>query len=140
MVRAYYFAPALDFLGLKDEDILGKVLVNNEFETTDLQRVAWKQEINILKEQLMEVNSGDIILEYTIPRIGHRIDAVYIFQGIVFVLEFKIGEHQYRKADADQVMDYALDLKYFHEESKNLYIVPMLIASEASDAISIGTI
>ena len=135
MVRAYYFAPALDFLGLTDEDILGKVLVNNEFETTDLQRVAWKQEINILKEQLMEVNSGDIILEYTIPRIGHRIDAVYIFQGIVFVLEFKIGEHQYRKADADQVMDYALDLKYFHEESKNLYIVPMLIASEASDKI-----
>jgi len=56
---------------------------------------------------------------------------VCIIDGIVFLLEFKVGDREYRKSTEDQVMDYALDLKYFHEVSKDRYIIPISIATEA---------
>ena len=72
-----------------------------------------------------------IAFEYTIPRIGHRIDVVCIIHGLIFLLEFKVGDSEYRKSTADQVMDYALDLKYFHELSADRYIIPISIPTEA---------
>ncbi|MEG0108239.1 MAG: hypothetical protein RR705_05245, partial [Lachnospiraceae bacterium] len=102
----------------EDDAILGQLLINDEFETTDLQKNAWRKEIAILKEQLVDFAHGDICFEYTIPRIGHRIDAVCIVNGVIILLEFKVGDSAHKKTTEDQVMDYALDLKYFHEASK----------------------
>ena len=93
------------------------MLIHNEYETSDLQKLAWKAEIQILKCQLNEL-CGDVIFEYTIPRMGHRVDTVCIIEGIIFLFEFKVGDNEYKKTTIDQVMDYALDLKYCHEESK----------------------
>ena len=106
-------------------------MVSDEFSTTDLQKNAWRKEIDILQDQLRSVESGDIAFEYTIPRIGHRIDVVCIIHGLIFLLEFKVGDSEYRKSTADQVMDYALDLKYFHELSADRYIIPISIPTEA---------
>lgn len=131
MAKEYYISSIKDFLVESDEVILGKLHINDEFETTDLQNNAWKEEIAILKEQLSNVNSGDIVFEYTIPRIGSRIDVVLLIEGMLFLLEFKVGASSYLKAAKDQVMDYALDLKYFHEESKDRKIIPILIATKA---------
>ena len=77
------------------------------------------------------MNKGQIAFEYSIPRMGHRIDVVCIIDGLIFLLEFKVGEREYRKSIEDQVMDYALDLKYFHELSRNRYIIPMIIPTDA---------
>lgn len=106
-------------------------MVSDEFSTTDLQKNAWRKEIDILQDQLRSVENGDIAFEYTIPRIGHRIDVVCIIRGLIFLLEFKVGDSEYRKSTADQVMDYALDLKYFHELSADRYIIPISIPTEA---------
>lgn len=129
--REYYLSSIKDFLEIDENSILGQLLINDEFETTDLQKNSWKKEITILKHQLTSFSRGDICFEYTIPRIGHRIDVVCIIDGIVFLLEFKVGDREYRKSMEDQVMDYALDLKYFHEASKDRYIIPIGIATEA---------
>lgn len=129
--REYYSSSIRDFLEIDENSILGQLLINDEFETTDLQKNSWKKEITILKQQLASFSRGDICFEYTIPRIGHRIDVVCIIDGIVFLLEFKVGDREYRKSMEDQVMDYALDLKYFHEVSKDRYIIPIGIATEA---------
>lgn len=75
---------------------------------------------------------GAIIFEYTIPRIGDRIDVACIINGIIFALEFKVNNTEYLPTDEEQVVDYALDLKYFHEESEQRHIVPMLIATDAA--------
>lgn len=107
------------------------MLIHDEFETSDLQKLAWKAEIQILKRQLEEFR-GDVIFEYTIPRMGHRVDTVCIIEGIIFLFEFKVGDNEYKKTTIDQVMDYALDLKYFHEESKRRYIVPICVSTKAS--------
>src|SRR5262249_40921358 len=46
-------------------------------------------------------------------------------------LEFKVNESEFTSSARDQVCDYALDLKNFHETSHDLPIAPVLIATEA---------
>ena len=129
--REYYIDSINNFIDADEENVLGQLLIHNEYETSDLQKLAWKAEIQILKCQLNEF-CGDVIFEYTIPRMGHRVDTVCIIEGIIFLFEFKVGDNEHKKATIDQVMDYALDLKYFHEESKRRYIVPICVSTKAS--------
>lgn len=130
--REYYFDSINNFIVKDEENILGQLLIHDEFETSDLQKFAWKAEIQILKHQLEEFD-GDVIFEYTIPRMGHRVDTVCIIEGIIFLFEFKVGDNEYKKTTVDQVMDYALDLKYFHEESKQRYVVPVCVSTKAPE-------
>lgn len=129
--REYYTDSIKNFIVADEENVFGQLLIHDEFETSDLQKLAWKAEIQILKRQLEEFR-GDVIFEYTIPRMGHRVDTVCIIEGIIFLFEFKVGDNEYKKTAIDQVMDYALDLKYFHEESKRRYIVPICVSTKAS--------
>lgn len=132
MPKAYYDNTISGFLITSDETILGRLLISDEFKTTAEQKNSWRSEIEILKRQLRHVQDGSIIFEYTIPRIGDRIDVACIINGIIFVLEFKVNNVEYLPTDEEQVVDYALDLKYFHEESEHRHIVPMLIATDAA--------
>ena len=132
MAKAYYYNTINDFLSTSTEAIQGKILINDEFRATTEQRNAWMDEIEIMKNQLSLLQEdGSIIFEYTVPRIGSRIDVTIILHGIIFVLEFKVNAIDYLSEDEEQVVDYALDLKYFHEESEKRYIVPILVATEA---------
>lgn len=131
--RAYYSSKISSFLTQDINYILGQLLIYDEFQTTDLQKNAWKYEIQILQQNLHPFSDGDIAFEYTIPRLGHRIDVICIIKGVIFVLEFKIGSSEHKRSTADQVMDYALDLKYFHQKSKYRYIVPIDISTDAPD-------
>lgn len=63
---------------------------------------------------------------------GKRADVVFVVAGIIFVLEYKVGAHQFNGADRDQVLDYALDLKNFHLGSHRRTIVPILVATNAA--------
>ncbi len=134
MRREYYSASISAFLNADVDTILGQLLIHDEFKTTDMQKNAWCREIEILQKQLSEFADGEIAFEYTIPRIGHRIDVVCFIRGIIFLLEFKVGEREYKKSTDDQVMDYALDLKYFHEASKERCVVPVSVPTEAPEA------
>jgi hypothetical protein len=131
MKREYYSSTIKEFKLADPEWIWGQLLINDEFETTDLQKNAWRDEITIMKRQLSEITRGEIAFEYTIPRVGHRVDIVLIIDGTIFLLEFKVGDRDYKKTTDDQVMDYALDLKYFHEASNNKYIIPINVSTEA---------
>lgn len=62
---------------------------------------------------------------------GRRIDAVLLIGPVAFVIEFKVGESGFDRASVDQVWDYSLDLKNFHEASHSISIVPILIATKA---------
>lgn len=131
MQRVYYESSLQDFLQRDENLILGILTRNNEYALEDLQRNAWLAEIRILKKQLEVFETGHIIFEYTIPRIGERIDVVYLKSGLVFSLEFKVGEKNYSRSAIDQVTDYVLDLKNFHKASHNRILVPILVATEA---------
>jgi len=133
MKREYYFNQIDSFLGEDVFEILGKLTDKNDFDLGQNQRNAWIEEINILQE-VLKPYSGSIYFEYSIPRMGKRIDVLLIIGAIIFVFEFKIGEKEYYSSAIDQVWDYALDLKNFHSSSHEQYVVPVLIATEAKDA------
>ena len=64
---------------------------------------------------------------------GRRIDVVLVIGPVVFAIEFKVGEKAFDRAAIDQVWDYGLDLKNFHEASQDASIIPILIATEATE-------
>jgi hypothetical protein len=85
-------------------------------------------QIRLLQEHL-HCLPGSLFLEFSILRMGRRIDAVILTGPVVFVIEFKVGETAFDRTALDQVWDYALDLKNFHEGSHAAPIVPVLIAT-----------
>lgn len=131
MNRYYYSASIQEFLRDSDTNILGSLAKANTFELEPTQRNAWLEEIQVLKASLQPNWDGQILLEYSIPRMGKRIDAVVLFSRAVVVVEFKIGARHFDGYARDQVMDYALDLKYFHQQSADALVVPVLVATDA---------
>lgn len=133
-LRSYYSAPITEFLRQSDREILGIIHANNiSAETTIQQSNTWEAEIAILKDQLRSFSEGRIIFEYTIPRMGKRVDTVVLYRSIVFLLEFKVGDKEYRDSTYDQVYDYALDLRNFQKESHNKLIACLMISTKAPE-------
>lgn len=141
MVKRYFHGDTIEgFLTMPEAQIIGILTTAHtslHASLQGLQNDAWREEIALLKDILVQyIGRGHIYFEYTIPRMGRRIDVVLLLDGVVLILEFKAFNEQYTKADIAQVWDYALDLKNFHEQSHNRPIVPILVATEAVDATS----
>ena len=130
--RCLYNSEIDAFLKKDKETIFGLLCENYHGDALTTTREAWMKEIEILQKTLVSLNSesGQIIFEYDIPRLGKRIDVVLLLNGIVFCLEFKVGEAVIYENDIDQVLDYALDLKNFHKYSQEALIAPILIATK----------
>ncbi len=132
MQRSFYSDTIIEFCKSSSDEILGSIATKNDFSLELTQKEAWLQEIKILREVLNNYQ-GKIFFEYSIPRMGRRIDVVLIIKNVIFVLEFKVGDRDFLLSASDQVLDYALDLKNFHETSHQHLIAPILIATEAKD-------
>lgn len=133
--RYFYYDSISSFLTQSENEIKGKLAFHDEYDTAATQKFAWEEEILLLKSVLkpFENEHGWIAFEYTIPRLGKRIDVVLLLRERVFVLEFKAGEENFNHHDVDQVMDYALDLKHFHQGSADRLIIPILVATESQE-------
>ncbi len=130
--RCLYLSDFKSFIESDPYSILGRIhdaFHGQALTTTD---EAWNSEINLLQSVLVPWKDEDaeIIFEYDIPRLGKRIDAVLLLRGIIFCLEFKVGQKDALQSDVEQVMDYALDLKNFHRYSHDRIIVPILILTK----------
>lgn len=100
--RSYYSASIAEFLQQSNSEIMGTIHSNDiSAETTIQQSNTWETEVQILKNQMRSFSRGRIIFEYTIPRMGKRVDAVVLYKNIVFLLEFKCGDTEYRKTTYD---------------------------------------
>jgi hypothetical protein len=129
--RAYYAADVATFESSSAESIFGHLTINTDFTIEISQRNAWGAQIRILKMALSGLE-GALFLEFVVPRLGSRIDAVVVSGPVLFVVEFKVGAETFTREDINQVWDYALDLKNFHQESHAAAIVPILVATHAS--------
>lgn len=126
----YYRNTISDFLQKNTDEIIGSITRANEFDVMFFQNKSWELQIPILKNALQDFQ-GEIFFEFTIPRMGKRVDTLIIIKNIVFVVEFKVGESHFLNSNIEQVWDYALDLKNFHKTSHNVVLVPVLIATES---------
>jgi hypothetical protein len=129
--RAWYSASIPEFLQVQADTILGRLAAKSEFSVLPSQRDAWLAQIAFLQKTLAGLH-GAIFLEFNVPRMGRRIDAVLLIGPVVFVVEFKVGGIVFERAAVDQVWDYALDLKNFHEASHSVSLAPILIATGAT--------
>lgn len=134
--RYYYAADLTTFLTSPNNAIIGELQTNSAFDIELTQSYAWEGQISLLK-QVLAGKKGKIYFEFSVPRMGKRIDVVVIIGAVVFVLEFKLGSDVYTRAAIEQVWDYALDLKNFHKPSHKIYVAPLLIATEAQGQISL---
>lgn len=139
MDRAYYSDSIAGFLDRDPDAILGELVRRagadgSQIETT--QTDAWGEQVRILKQALAQYRDrGSVYFEYSIPRLGKRIDVLALIDGVIFVIEFKVGEATFTRQALDQVCDYALDLKNFHETSHDAPIAPIVVPTLApSDA------
>ena len=130
--RYWYGASISDFVNESSDAVVGHLATNAEFALLPTQRDAWLGQIAFLRSQLSNLR-GSIFFEFSIPRMGRRIDVVLVIGAVVFAVEFKVGEKTLERAAKDQVWDYALDLKNFHKASHHIAIVPILIATEATN-------
>lgn len=121
------------FLATDPYEVLGALSAAHIYDLEVEQRQAWEEELNILRVALRGL-SGTLCLEFDVPRLGSRIDAVLVSGPAIFPIEFKCGERQFRLPDYNQAWDYALDLKNFHAASHDAPICPVLVATESDTA------
>ena len=126
------------FIEADPYSVLGQIQSAYHGKGQDTSTDAWSGEILLLQKTLLpwKDEEGEIIFEYDIPRLGKRIDVVLLLRGIIFCLEFKVGQKDALQTDVEQVMDYALDLKNFHRYSHDRVIVPILIPTKHKSSSS----
>ncbi len=143
MRQAYYSNTLSNFLSDSADAIVGQLNLG----ITDYKYIwtrttaSWSTSIQIFKDNFSELikeygsaKNWTLLLEYEIPRLLRRIDAVLIADDIIFVIEYKDDRKEYRVADKRQAEDYAMDLQDFHLGSRGKTIVPILLSPDAIDA------
>lgn len=126
------------FLEHPNSDVIAALALNSTFSVEPTQRDAWVEQIEIMRRALAPYREqGLIAFEFAVPRVGRRIDVLLALRHIIVVIEFKVGERRFTADATDQVWDYALDLKNFHSTSHDKAIVPILVATRASTAVSV---
>ncbi|MBS0556165.1 MAG: DUF2075 domain-containing protein [Proteobacteria bacterium] len=136
MQRWGYAGAIDDFLSDSPEQVFGKIVAQSTFADLLSQRSAWIEEVSALRTVLREWvgTPGAVYFEYTIPRLGGRADVLLVLGPVLFVIEFKVGAESFNRDAIDQVWDYALDLKNFHEASHHIAILPVLVVTAAPAA------
>lgn len=132
MKRSYYQNTTDKFLAEDNNSIFGQLAKNHQHDLEDQQKNAWLKQIEFLKSFLKDIQ-GNIYFEFSIPRMGKRVDNILIANNFIFVIEFKVGDKHYAKDAQYQTIDYCLDLLNFHEGSHGKTIIPILVATKAAN-------
>ena len=128
-LRYYYSESIRGFLLREPDDIVGKLTMASPYKVDIDTKSSWFDEIQVMKTVLTDnVDRGSVYFEYSIPRMGRRVDIVLLIDGLVFILEFKTGTEQVNHREAMiQAWDYALDLKNFQEGSIDRFLFPIAV-------------
>ncbi len=87
-IRRWWYADTIaGFLRSSDEQVVGALSLGSTFDVTEEQIRAWKTQISVLRQALAGY-SGKVYFEYTVPRLGGRIDVLALIDGVLFVVGF----------------------------------------------------
>lgn len=138
-LNAAFYADSLDvFLRAADDLVYAPLTSPRGYTLAPEQLSAWRLQLPVLRAAVADVAARDpeapapwIHLEFDIPRLGRRVDAVLVTATAVVPIEFKVGAKKFERLDYEQAWDYGLDLKNFHASSHAAAIFPILCATEA---------
>jgi hypothetical protein len=133
MNRAYVSIAACSVDQTSDAELFGQLASRLPFALEPAQRAAWEYQIQHLRSLAIQLPAAHFFIEFLIPRMGRRADLIVVLNGIIFVVEYKLGARQFDRSSLDQVYGYGLDLKHFHEPSHVAPVVPILVATHADD-------
>lgn len=139
---SFYRTTVGDFLAQRNDQVLAQLAIayakhgyTSQFSE---QTLTWDRDIASLRSSLercslvsASVKTWGLLLEFSIPRKELRIDAVLLIQDVILVLEAKTGLPSLQAKR--QIEEYALLLHYFHRESSNRRIVPVIVSLESVD-------
>jgi hypothetical protein len=139
-LNAAFYANSVDaFLRASDDEVYAPLASPHGYTLAPEQLSAWRLQLPVLRAALATLAALDpaapapwIHLEFDIPRLGRRVDAVLVTSTAVIPIEFKVGAKKFQQADYEQAWDYGLDLKNFHAPSHAAPIFPILCATEAA--------
>lgn len=129
--RAWWSGTAAELLAATPTEILGLLTAASSFPVEDKQKHAWLFEIAHLKAVANSWDGAYFFLEFAIPRMGRRADAIIVCGGLLFVVEYKVGEAEFSTSALEQAHGYALDLKNFHATSHDKKLIPVVVATAA---------
>lgn len=104
MQRSYYSNELNKYIKDDTSTILGELTRQHNYALEGLQKNAWIKQIEILKETFFDFNEGYIFFEFSIPRMGKRVDNIIIIHDSIFVIEFKVGSTSYDNNAIEQVI------------------------------------
>lgn len=133
MKRAYVSIDTRTLAQVSDAELLGQLTAGLPFSLEPAQRAAWEFQIEHLRQLASDLPPAHFFLEFLIPRMGRRADLIVVVEGLVFVVEYKVGARSFDRSSLDQVYGYGLDLKHFHETSHGASVVPILVATHAAE-------
>lgn len=141
---AFYQATLAEFLLDDPSRIIGRLSTGNQHNELQRRQIkAWEREIDVLKLASNELirlvpksSEWGLLLEYTIPRRHKRLDAVLLADDVIFCLEFKTEDKAHSLQPMRQVEDYALDLRDFHQASRDRRIVPIVVVPNAARTVN----
>ena len=135
---AFYAAPVEVFLAASDEEAYAPLAAPHGYTLAPEQLSAWRLQLPELRTALADLPARVVTsaapwihLEFDIPRLGRRVDAVLVTDTAVVPIEFKVGAKKFQQIDYEQAWDYGLDLKNFHAPSHAAPIFPILCATDA---------
>lgn len=136
-MASFFSSTIAEFLSLSEAEILSRLTLgyaNSGYtrQFTD-QTLTWEHDLRQLRitfqqcaKKTASALEWGILLEFSIPRKEKRIDAILLVGGVIVVLEIKAIDYSIEARR--QVEEYALLLHYFHKESSNKRIIPILVS------------
>jgi len=139
MSRAYFDSTGSVLTQLSESHMLGRLSGASTYSDDPLQKAAWQFEIGHLQKIAEVLPDAHYFLEFSIPRMGRRADAIVVAGPLIFILEYKVGARDFPLHAIEQVHGYALDMKNFHATSHEKAIIPILVSTRApSQQLDLG--
>ncbi len=140
-MASFYFSTVEQFLSQSPETLLAQLSTSYAHRgfTSQYadQTLTWQRDLRSLRHVLSECTQRSqaaahwgIILEFSIPRKEKRIDVVLLVRDTIVIVEAKSGDTG--SMAKQQLETYALLLHYFHKDSANRRIVPILVSPKTA--------
>jgi hypothetical protein len=110
---AFYADSVAAFLRASDDEVYAPLASPHGYTLAPEQLSAWRLQLPVLRAALEKGTqlfsekscvpfSPWIHLEFDIPRLGRRVDAVLVTSKAVIPIEFKVGAKKFQQADYEQ--------------------------------------